>query len=62
MTPSLEAKKDEFVSNLLKYPQLEKKPAEEGLELSRQPDDIPEAARDIRLSGGGIAKKLFIDW
>ncbi|XP_001180414.3 proteasome assembly chaperone 2 [Strongylocentrotus purpuratus] len=61
MTPSLEAKKDEFVSNLLKYPQLEKKPAEEGLELPRQPDDIPEAARDIRLSGGGIAKKLFID-
>ncbi|XP_054771511.2 proteasome assembly chaperone 2-like [Lytechinus pictus] len=61
MTPSLEAKRDEFVSNLLKYSRLEKKPVEEGLELTSQ-QDIPEAGRDIHLPGGGIARKLFIDW
>lgn len=61
ITPSLEAKQDEFVSAILKCSRLEKKPVEEGLELPRQPEDIPEAARDIHLPGGGVAKKLFID-
>ncbi|XP_071496400.1 proteasome assembly chaperone 2-like [Diadema antillarum] len=61
MTPSLEKEKDSFVTSILKYQQLEKKPQLADLELAKKQDDIPEAARDIYLPGGGIAKKLFID-
>ena len=50
------------MTSILKGSRLEKKPAEEGLESSRQPEDIPEAARDVYLPGGGIARKLFVDW
>ncbi|XP_072169307.1 proteasome assembly chaperone 2-like [Diadema setosum] len=61
MTPSLEKEEDSFVSSILKFQQLERKPPQEGLFPAKKQDNIPEAARDIELPGGGIAKKLFID-